>query len=108
MRAPTVNKFRLNGKQFFFTYPQCDTSKEQVMAAIKRIFGGELNWAVVARENHQDGTPHIHAVIVLKSKFSTRDTRFFDCIAGKHGNYQACRSLNKTLEYVMKDGDYAD
>jgi len=66
----------------------------------------KLEYAVVCIEKHVDGNPHIHAVFVLDDLLTIKDCTYFDCLVGKHGNYQGCRSPKKTLEYVVKDGEY--
>ena len=61
----------------------------------------------IGREAHQDGTPHLHAVVVLAKKFDTRDPRSLDImheLKCHHGNYAAMKGgLMKAVKYVTKD-----
>jgi hypothetical protein len=100
------NVFRLQGKNLFLTYPQCDTSKEQVLDNIYTEFGNDVAWAIVCEESHVDGQPHIHAIIRLHVQNNRRGMDYLDKLTGKHGNYQLARSLRKVAKYVVKDGNY--
>lgn len=105
--APSASRpFRLNGKSLFLTYPQCDTPKETVLNNIKEKFGQNLVFAVVSREAHQDQQPHLHAVVSLAARVDYNSPNCLDSLANSHGNYQAARSLRKSVEYVVKDGDF--
>jgi hypothetical protein len=77
-----------------------------VLARSLEYFGEVLEFAVVCEEEHEDGSPHLHAVFSLKEKKRTRDPNFLDNLANSHGNYQAARKLQDTVKYVVKDGDF--
>lgn len=79
---------------------------ELITKNVETYFGDNLNWSICAIEAHKDGTPHVHAVVALKKRHDSRDMSCFDCIAGKHGNYQVVNSKRATIEYVMKGGNY--
>jgi len=68
--------------------------------------GPILNWAVVAEEKHEDGSPHLHCLVILHSKFSTRLAKFADSVGKQHGNYQPARNMYNCLKYVTKGGNY--
>ena len=77
---PTTRRFRLHAKNIFLTYPQCPLPKEYALETLK-----QLHWTVVqpkyirvAREEHQDGQPHLHVLIQLTGKCDIHDQRFFD------------------------------
>ena len=61
----------------------------------------------IGREAHQDGTPHLHAVVVLAKKFDTRDPRCLDImheLKPYHGDYQAMKGgLMKAVKYATKN-----
>lgn len=97
--------FRLQAKTLYLTYPRCEVTAAECLNRIQEYFP-ELDWAVVGRELHQDGTPHLHCLIKLQQRYTTRRPSDLDALAGKHGNYQACRNLRRCLEYVLKDGRY--
>ncbi len=101
---PPPSPFRLNAKHLFLTFPQCDEEKEVVLASI--ISKLDPEWAVVAQEQHKDGTPHLHCVIVLKKRRNIRGCKLLDSIVGKHGDYQSARDLVKVLSYVAKTSVY--
>lgn len=99
------SRFRMRSAKFFLTWPQNDTPKEAVLGRIKEKFN-DIKYAVVCEETHVDGSPHLHAILVLGSPLNVNQCDYFDDLTGKHGNYQTCRSPKKTLEYVIKDSQY--
>lgn len=96
--------YRLQAKNIFLTYPQCDLEKEQVLQFFSNLFEYDFKYAI-GREQHKDGGCHLHVLLALSQKFSTRNERWAD-IAHFHPNIQPCRSLKNVLRYVTKDGDY--
>jgi len=96
---------RLDCFRVFLTFPQNDTTPT---VALQRMVETEkeLEYAVVGREPHADGQPHLH--VYAKMKKRTRVTlRHFDYVgSGKHGNYQRVVHPAECLAYVMKGGDY--
>lgn len=102
------SKFNIRGKSFFLTYPKLDMSKEAALEALKlKLVGRPIQGAVVCRELHQDGTPHIHAYVLLEKEFNCKSATFWD-INGHHGNYQTARNINSVAQYIKKDGDYIE
>nr|WQA30169.1 MAG: rep protein [Cressdnaviricota sp.] len=63
---------------------------------------------IVAEEKHKDGTPHLHAYIVLNKKARFKANRFDISDLGKtyHGNYQKVKIREKCIDYVVKKGNY--
>ncbi len=98
-------RFRLTGKKFALTFPQCDDEPDEVIANIRQKFGDGLKWAVVSREKHRSGDMHLHVAIVLKKKFDSRNAACFDWVAGKHGNYKTMPKPDGWLEYILKNGN---
>lgn len=101
--------FRLQAKYMLLTWPQCETSKEHVLEGIKSTFK-DLKGCVVAREEHEDGSPHIHAYVELYKNCDIKRMAVLDGIAGKHGNYKPYKaaewsSPGKMRRYVEKEGD---
>ncbi len=103
-RAKKPARKQIQAKKFFLTFPQCDV--EPQVALNNLIFKYPCTWAIVSRETHQDGTPHLHIVVNLKQKLITRDPNIWDFIVGKHGNYQVAKHILKVVKYVTKDGNY--
>lgn len=92
----------LKAKRYILTFPQNATTKETVTERLLAKWPSDLEWSIVAEEKHEDGTPHLHAIVVFKEqKNITMDA--FDFLAEKHGNYQPVKHLAKAVEYVTKD-----
>jgi Geminivirus Rep catalytic domain. len=98
-------KFRLNGKGFFLTYPQCPLSKEQVHEHLATL--GEIVNGVIAEEKHEDGSPHVHAYIRFAKEKDVRKPEYFD-IGEYHGNYQTAKSSIAAARYCKKDGVFLE
>lgn len=96
--------YRLQAKNIFITYPQCDLEKEFVLEHFQNLFNYEFQYAI-GRESHKDGGHHLHVLLSLSQKYSTRDPRWAD-IADFHPNIQSVRSIKNVYNYVTKDGDY--
>lgn len=97
---------RLQGKKYLITYPQCTLLKEEVSEKLSAI--ADIKTFTISRELHQDGTPHIHAVLVLSSSPGTTNMRYFD-IDGFHPNIKALKTISdveRATKYIKKDGDY--
>lgn len=100
--------FRVDTQQFFFTYPKCYVSKQELLEWLRNVFGRYeriIQGYVICKEDHQDGEPHLHAYIKLDSKHDCRDPLRFD-YKGYHPNFQGVRSTNNVIAYVAKDKDY--
>lgn len=91
--------FRLSGKNLFLTYPQCLLEKQDVLDLLTSKVG--IEYALVAREFHADGNPHIHVFLTLKKKLNTTRVDFFD-LGNYHGNYQTARNSDDVLDYCRK------
>lgn len=102
----SCSRFQLRGKNLFLTYPQCPLPKENAVIALKARFPTELDWYIIASENHKDGTPHLHCLLGFKEAFVSRKVDAFDFIADKHGNYQVARNVRNSVKYVTKDNNY--
>lgn len=111
---PTPKKkpsFCLQCSKILLTFPQCTLSPDQALERCKKF--ETLLWAIVAQEKHQDGSPHLHVVMMFKEKLRLQGKKgmsVLDEIGGKHGDYKAvgkrtCDLVN-TVKYVVKDGNY--
>lgn len=97
---------RLQGKKFLLTYPQCTLTTTEVSQKLQAIT--TIVTFTIASELHQDGTPHIHAVLILQSSPGTSNMRYFD-IDGFHPNIKTLKTLSdveRASKYVQKDGNY--
>lgn len=107
--ARNTSAFRLQAKNIFLTWPQNVATKEATSEKIIAIWGDQVSWFVVCEEEHKSGDPHLHAIIAFVRKMFIKGKKGMeqlDSITGKHGNYQAVRSLKQTVTYVTKDGQY--
>jgi len=102
--------FRLNAKQFFLTFPQCEVSKQTVAERLEFKFAGELACYAIAAEHHEPtaedpvGGPHLHILLHLTEKKNFKDPKCFDFLTESHGNYQAQKgSLAQAAVYLTKE-----
>lgn len=98
--------FNVNAKVFFLTYPQAHSiqGKESLLELLLDKRDG-VRYACVAKELHEDGSPHYHAVIAYDRRYNCKNERFFD-VAGCHPNIQSARSFDAVRQYIEKDGDF--
>lgn len=101
--------FDRRGPAWFLTYPQCPLRKEDLLEQLLDKLSGGLRpvYCVVAQEKHDDGSPHIHALVVYPSVRRIRSCRAFDW-DGYHANIQPARSIADVDGYVRKGGDFCD
>lgn len=98
--------FKFQRKTVFLTYPHCTLAKEDVRDYFDVLYG--LVEYIVAKEAHQDGTPHLHCWFKFKVEVKSRDPRLFD-VHGFHPNIQTPNKSDgvaRVKAYCMKDGDY--
>lgn len=113
-KATPTGTFRLQARCLYLTYPQCQTKKEELLENARNYL--DLVAYCIAEEKHADGTPHLHAVLELRSKQSFNGkpgSALLDSLVissahpkGKHGNYQAVKHLNECLKYITKENDH--
>nr|CBA10393.1 Rep protein [Alternanthera yellow vein virus] len=112
MRQP--GQFRLNRKNLFLTYSQCPISKEQ---ALQQILNTQTpvnkKFIRVCRELHEDGNPHLHALVQFEGKFQLTNPRFFDLQSPNSSAQYHCfitdaKSSSDVKAYIEKDGDILD
>jgi len=94
----------LDGKQFFATFPQNNTTKECAMERIKEHFNDNLEYAIVSMEKHADGNDHLHATFKTHNRYKASKNTCFNFIADKQGNYKSAD--NGAIQYTIKQGDY--
>lgn len=100
--------FRLKAKNLFLTYPQClEEPQGLIDFLLEKLESKEPLYIVVSQEEHEDGTPHLHAFISLNKTLDTRNARFFDS-GDIHGNYQAANDPKAVYQYVIKDGNLTE
>jgi len=99
------DRFRIQGKYFFLTWPQCSTPKETVLTRLS--YCASFDYAVVCREDHKDATgEHLHAFVAWQRQQNKKGYKWIDDLADSHGNYQTAKNNTKVIKYVIKHGDY--
>ena len=109
--------FKIDGQKIFLTYPRNPTTKEEAMNKLKEFYLDNLEYAIVAREDHKEenvdntlDASHKHLHIIFKTKnrvqYGSKQSSIFDFIAGKHGSYEGVRLEHNAILYTIKDGDY--
>jgi len=103
--------FRLKCKQFAITYPQCPVDRATFDAAFKLKFSPDE--LTSAREQHKDGSYHLHLFVSYKRAVDVQSARHFDVSVGPaagvqtyHGNTQKCKSRAAWLAYISKGDDH--
>ncbi|AJD07529.1 replication-associated protein [Sewage-associated circular DNA virus-18] len=102
----TAKGFRLSGKNFTITFPQCDVKKEIAVERIEQKFGSEIKGYLVCEEQHKDGTPHLHVYLSFLNKKNFKCHHCFNFIGGKQGNYQVTKSVRDWVTYCTKGDNY--
>ncbi|ADO40625.1 replicase [Bhendi yellow vein India virus [India:Thondawada OY39B:2005]] len=112
MAAP--NRFKINAKNYFITYPKCSLTKEEALSQFLNLQTPvNKKFIRICRELHEDGNPHLHVLIQFEGKFQCRNNRFFDLTsptrsAHFHPNIQGAKSSSDVKTYMEKDGDILD
>lgn len=91
--------FRLQGRNVFLTYPKCSLSRTELAGSIKDKVA--IKYLLIAQELHEDGSPHLHALVCLDKKLNTTNEKYFDA-QGSHGNYQVARDTDDVVKYIKK------
>ncbi len=94
--------FRCNAKKFFLTFPKCDKTPKEVLSKCVSL-NPQPKVIIVAREQHNDGSYHIHIFIEFFLKKDIRNPLYFDHLCGQHGNISSVRNVHSTLRYITKD-----
>ena len=118
-KLKTKKEFRIRSKKFFLTYPKViDLSniKELFLESIQRTFNlvkkDKIGY-LIAKELHQDGTPHIHVYLEFKQQQAIYSRNKLQVKLmnddGKEiiqeGKYEAAKSRNSVIDYVLKDNN---
>jgi len=100
------SRFRICSQYVFLTYPRFPVEPSQAAPLIKTKVPGHV-WSVWGREQHQDGTFHLHALIHASPRFDTRNCRALDFVVDGvtyHGDYRSANKPSAVLDYVRKEG----
>jgi len=100
--------FRVRGKCFALTYPKCEAQRSDFDAAFHVAFGPFADYGS-AREEHADGTHHMHVFVAFARRRDVRSARYFDLAVGGrsfHANTQKCKSAAAWKQYISKGDDF--
>jgi len=93
--------FSLHARNLFLTYPHCNLQPDYAMELLLGALGrANILYAVVGAEQHQDGTPHLHAVILGNAPFRIRDAHALD-LMDFHGNYAAVEAYDDLVHFML-------
>lgn len=91
-------------KQLFITFPKSTVDKNTFRDALLRF---EPSYYKICEEKHKDGTPHLHAVIKFKNRYSKAYVlKFFKQLYPndyKRIDVEPVRSIKKAIEYLSKE-----
>jgi len=95
---------KFQGTSFFLTYPRTSFNDYQLFLDFLRQLG-PVRYLAVAREQHQSGDSHQHAVVLFETKRRLGERAFdFD---GRHPNIQPVgrkiEDWNRCIEYITKE-----
>jgi len=96
---PSAN-FHFDGVHVFLTYPRCTLEREQLRDFILQLEPDAKY--IVARELHDDGTPHLHAYAHFGKRRRFASERAFD-LDGHHPNIQRPRNAKHVIAYCRKE-----
>lgn len=99
-----MSTFKINAKQFLITWPKCDLSPNEVLSLLQVQY--QISKYTISQEKHNDGTPHVHALLVLSSRLHTTNARCFD-LGTWHPNIKNLKTKKDVIQadnYVRKDG----
>lgn len=107
---PRRRLFRINAKNFSLTYSNIERqgssfTKEELFNFLQSLAG--VDYVLVGRELHQDGTPHYHALVTFKKKKNLTNERLFDYMES-HPNIQSTSNLPAWKTYCKKENDFLE
>lgn len=100
-----------NCTNFFLTYPHLDATKDELIRHLSTLTTPRgvplpVIYIRVCREQHADGTPHMHALVCCEQRYRA-SKNFFD-YQRHHCNIQGARSIGHVKEYLEKEGDWTE
>lgn len=101
--------FRLNAKQVFLTYAQCDCPRDVIVDYLRVTrFGHFVKYAVCQEEHKRSKTGvHLHVLLVYEEKINVTSPTAFDITSGSgrvyHPNVGAVRNAKRAFKYIHKE-----
>lgn len=74
---------RLQAKNWFLTFPQVTTTKEEALKRLQEhphLNQLGIKGLMIAQEKHKDGNLHLHLGIWLKKQLNTTNRSYFDFV----------------------------
>ncbi|AVY03271.1 RepA [Passion fruit chlorotic mottle virus] len=112
---PSTSNFRFSAKNIFLTFAQCFLPKEYILNFLKsKPSSFDIFFICVCFETHQNGDPHIHAMVQMRRRLDTTNPRFFDIKDELHDNrifhppFEPLRSPAASYRYIRKDNDFIE
>nr|AFU61935.1 replicase [Bhendi yellow vein mosaic virus] len=108
---PPSKRFQIYSTKYFLTYPKSSLSKEEALSHIQNTHTPpNKKFIKICRELHEDGEPHLHALIQFEGKYKCQNQRYFDLVSPSrsvhfHPNIQGAKSGSDVKSYIDKDGD---
>jgi hypothetical protein len=102
-------KFRIFAKRIFLTYPQFNSTKDDIKEQLFQILTNYIPFKYcISHELHKDGNSHFHVFLESSKKFNIRDANFVlklktaDGIS-KSGDYRPVKNnVSAVLRYLIK------
>lgn len=103
---------RLQAKRILLTWAQCPIQKEEAIRQLEEKFENNIEYLLIAQEQHKDGNPHLHGVLLLKTRLDTYDFKIMELTDANGRKYKAdvevIRSIEKTIAYVKKENNWSE
>lgn len=99
---------QIDGSKFLLTWPR---STQFTITILLRFIQdlGEVVYAIVCKEEHQDGVEHHHAVVIFKERLRRRGNVFdFDKTGCNIKRLKTIADVKRAVKYVKKDGIYEE
>lgn len=68
--------FRKTVREYGLTYSQCTVTPAEMQEFFWRHFSNKIKYSFVVQEEHEDHSPHLHAVIQFKEKYKVSERTF--------------------------------
>lgn len=102
-----VKKYYIWRKNIFFTFPKSEIAIPELIRGLLNFepFINNLDFIIVGAEEHKDGSPHLHCLIMAKGSIRFQLKRIREHLHIKHFNDAGpIKSIAKVLKYITKDG----
>ncbi|AEA76768.1 Rep [Tomato leaf curl Joydebpur virus-India [India/Ghazipur/Chilli/2007]] len=108
------NKFRINAKNYFLTYPHCSLTKEEALSQLQNLETPTNKLFIrICRELHENGSPHLPCPRPIRRKIPVQkpDPSISHPQPGQHisiRTFRGAKSSTDVKTYMEKDGDVLD